>query len=330
VDSRALRVEISVVIPTYNRMDTLPRVIKALEEQWEAPPFEVIIVDDGSSDGTSEWLARSRFALPLRAVSQANRGPAAARNRGIDLAAGHLVALLGDDTMPEPSWLATHARAHRERRTPCAVVGYTRWHERIIVTPFLRYINEKGLQFGYALIEDREDVAFNFFYSSNVSLPHALLAAERFDERFPYPTWEDTELGYRLTRRRGMRLAYCPEAVTAHDHATTLTRFMSRQEKAGYSAVLFARLHPELGDFLGVGPAGPPELPARGWQVLREWIACRTERLPIAMPAVWKELLRYHYIRGLHRGWADRERWPVADPRSAQAVGATVEVDPSR
>src|SRR5262249_5573543 len=217
----ALPVEISVVLPTYNRMDTLPRVLEALEGQRAAPPFEVIVVDDGSSDGTSQWLARSRPGLDLRPVRQPHPAPAAPRHRGIDLAGGRLVALLGGDTIPELDWLATHVAAHRERSAPYAVIGYTSWHERMKVNPFLHYINEEGLQFGYALIETPDDVPFNFFYSSNVSLPRELLAAERFDERFPYPAWEDTELSYRLTRKHGMRLAYCPEARTAHDHATS-------------------------------------------------------------------------------------------------------------
>ena len=314
--------EFSVVIPTYNRLDVLPEVIQALAGQREAPAFELIVVDDGSSDGTADWLKRLSPGLPVRVVTQPNRGPAAARNQGIDLATGRLVAFLGDDTVPAPDWLATHARAHRERRAPCAVVGYTRWHPRMRLNPFLRFINEKGLQFGYALITNREDVPFNFFYSSNVSLPRELLQAERFDERFPRPAWEDTELGYRLKRRQGMHLAYCPEAVAAHDHATPLQRFIARQEMVGYFAVLFARIHPELRGFLGLGPGGPPPLPARGRQLVREWTARRAESLPIPMPGVWKKLLRYHYVSGLHRGWAERDRPLAKDTRNTQiAVG---------
>ena len=67
-----------------------------------------------------------------------------------------------------------------------------------------------------------------------------------------------------------MRLVYEARAVTAHDHPTTIGRFARRQEKAGYSAVVFQRLHPELGAFLGVGPGGPPPLPSRCARRLRE------------------------------------------------------------
>ena len=320
--SGSVPTEFSIVIPTFNRLEVLPEVIQALEAQRDAPSFEVIVVDDGSSDGTADWLRGSSFQLPLRVVVQPNRGPAAARNRGLDLATGRMVAFLGDDTVPDPDWLATHARAHRDRHTPYAVGGYTRWHDRMRLNPFLRFINEKGLQFGFALITNREDVPFNFFYTSNVSLPRALLERERFDERFPYPAWEDTELAYRLTRRHGMRLAYCADAVAAHDHATPMQRFITRQEMVGYYAVRFARIHPELRGFVGVGPDGPPPLPPRGPQALREWAARRAESLPIVMPSVWKQFLRYHYIRGLHRGWAERDRPLAGEPRTTPvAVG---------
>ena len=92
----ALTPEISVVIPTHDRLEALHRVVEALETQRDAPACELIIVDDGSSDGTAEWLQRYPFRLPTQVVSQGNRGPAAARNRGIDLAGGRLVAFLGD------------------------------------------------------------------------------------------------------------------------------------------------------------------------------------------------------------------------------------------
>jgi hypothetical protein len=170
--------------------------------------------------------------------------------------------------------------------------------------PFLRYINEYGLQFGYALIQDKEDVPFNFLYTSNLSMPRDLLLAEPFDLRFPYAAWEDIELAYRL-KRRGLRLVYEPGATVAHDHPTDLARFASRQEKAGYCAVVFYRLHPELGSFLGIGPGGPPPLPSAAPQKRKEALVRALQNLPFRLPNLWEDVLRYHYIRGLHRAWAE-------------------------
>ncbi len=298
--------EVSVVIPTHNRLEVLAEVLQALEFQYAAPAFEVVVVDDGSTDGTGDWLRSRTFQMPLRAIVQENHGPAAARNTGVAAASGRWVAFLGDDTVPSPGWLAAHRTAHRQRGDDphVAVLGYTGWHRRMRVNPFLRYINEQGLQFGYALIRDKEDVPFNFLYTSNLSLGRDLLLAEPFDLRFPYPAWEDIELSYRL-KRRGLRLVYEPRAAVAHDHPTDLARFAARQEKAGYCAVVFYRLHPELGSFLGLGPGGPPPLPPVAPQKRKELLVRALQKLPIGTPKLWEDVLRFHYIRGLHRAWSD-------------------------
>ena len=102
-------------------------------------------------------------------------------------------------------------------------------------------------------------------------------------------------------------MVYEPAAVVAHDHPTDFRRFAARQERAGYCAVVFYRLHPELGTFLGVGPEGPPPLPPRRLQTLREALVCGLQNLPVTMPRAWQEALRYHYILGLHRAWHDGE-----------------------
>ena len=241
----AMTYEVSVVIPTFNRLEVLAEVLQALEFQQGAPPFEVVVVDDGSSDGTSGWLRSRTFNLPLRALTQENRGPAAARNTGVAVAQGQWVAFLGDDTVPSSGWLAAHREAHRRHGDDLhvAVLGYTGWHPRMQLNPFLRYINEHGLQFGYALIDDPEDVPFNFFYTSNISLSRDILLAEPFDLRFPYAAWEDIEVAYRM-KKRGLRMVYEKSAIVAHDHPTDLGRFAARQERAGFCAVVFYRLHP--------------------------------------------------------------------------------------
>jgi len=298
--------EFSVVIPTHNRLEVLSEVLQALEFQLAPPSFEIVVVDDGSTDGTDDWLRSRSFRVPLRSILQKNHGPAAARNTGVAAASGRWVAFLGDDTVPSAGWLAAHREAHRSRGedSHLAVIGYTGWHSRMRLNPFLRYINEYGLQFGYALIHDKEDVPFNFLYTSNLSMPRDLLLAEPFDLRFPYAAWEDIELAYRL-RRRGLRLVYEPAATVAHDHPTDLARFATRQEKVGYCAVVFYRLHPELGSFLGIGPDGPPPLPPEGPQKRREALVRALQNLPLKVPKLWEDVLRYHYIRGLHRAWSE-------------------------
>jgi glycosyltransferase involved in cell wall biosynthesis len=293
----------SVVIPTFERPDTLFSVLDGLERQKNPPDFEVVVVDDGSRDTTRERLSLYRPRYPFRFFSQTNSGPASARNHGVTNSGGEVVLFLGDDTVPEAELLATHARAHAVSRDyPVAVLGYTTWPRERRVSPFLHHINEYGLQFGYGLIEDPESVPFNFFYTSNISLPRVLLVeAGLFDTTFPHAAWEDIEMAYRLMRI-GMKILYRPAAVARHYHDITFTSFRRRQEKAGEAAAIFYAKHPELGDFLGVPQAilfrNGSSAAAR---LLPVWASLAEKwDLPGGRRAV-DRVLREDYLRGLNR-----------------------------
>ena len=91
----------SVVIPTYNRLDMLLRVLDALEAQVDAPAFETIVINDGSRDDTERVLSQ-RKGITFR--TQANAGPGRARNHGVSLATGRFVIFIGDDTTDEAAF----------------------------------------------------------------------------------------------------------------------------------------------------------------------------------------------------------------------------------
>jgi glycosyltransferase involved in cell wall biosynthesis len=293
----------TVIVPTYERPATLFQVLDALGKQEAAPAFEVVVVNDGSRDDTGARLDAYRAPYPFRAFSQVNGGPATARNRGVEAARGRTVLFLGDDTVPERGLLAAHAAAHREPRAhPVAVLGYTTWPDGQAVSPFLHHINEYGLQFGYALIEDPESLPFNFFYTSNISLPRELIVSEGlFDTTFPHAAWEDIELAYRLMRR-GMKIVYRRQAVARHHHHITLASFRRRQEKVGESAAIFYAKHPELADFLGVPQALLfQEAGFFSRSALAGWAGLGEKWNAPGVRAAIDRLLRRDYLRGLHR-----------------------------
>jgi glycosyltransferase involved in cell wall biosynthesis len=300
-------VSFSVVIPTFRRTETLFPVLDALGAQGDPPEFEVVVVDDGSGDDTLPRLEAYRPPYPFRFFTQANAGPATARNRGVREARGAVILFLGDDTVPEPPLLSIHALTHAERRShPVAVLGYTTWPRGFRVSPFLHHINEYGLQFGYGLIRDPEAVPFNFFYTSNVSLPRDLLLdVGLFDTSFPHAAWEDIEVAYRLMQR-GMRMVYRPSAVARHHHDITFASFRRRQEKAGEAAAIFYRKHPELGDFLAVPLAQrPPARATFSGRLFPLWAAlAERSELPGARWAL-DRVLKEDYLRGLRRGLED-------------------------
>jgi glycosyltransferase involved in cell wall biosynthesis len=308
-------VRASVVIPTFNRLGDLKRVVTAVLDQGvgEGDGLELVVVDDGSTDGTTQWLQAEEGRGRLRAVIQANAGPASARNRGAEAATGEVLFFLGDDTEPAQGWLLAHLEEHRVhggggRRL--AVVGYTgfpRDHD----SPFLRFINECGAQFGYALIDHPSDVPFNFFYTSNVSLERDIfLRLGGFREDFSVAAWEDIEFAYRA-RGEGLNLRYQPLARTVHHHRIRPRTFCRRQRTSGKAAAVFARLHPELEEFLGVhrvrgiGATAP---------VLREVLHAAVivgEKIPGGLPqGLYQRYLDASYLSGLAEGLQEASHDP--------------------
>ena len=297
---------LSVVIPTFNRLEMLCRVLDALGGQVGAPDFEVIVIDDGSTDGTAAAMA-SRQSLIFR--TQPNGGPGRARNHGVSLAGGRFVVFIGDDTVPESSFLAEHGRVHQASGDDplVACLGYTGWPPGTRVTAFMDYINDYGLQFGYKLIEDGAVVPFNFFYTSNISIERELLVRHPFDTTFPSAAWEDIELAYRLNALE-LKIHYNARAVTRHHHPMTVDSFARRQYTVGKSGAIFYRKHPELGHFLGVHELpGRPPLPPGRLNRLRQR-ARLGERLRLfAQNEVFEVLMREHYLQGLRDGLASVE-----------------------
>lgn len=243
--------ELSVIIPTYNRSEHFQRCLESLEKQTlDKSIFDVVVVDDGSTDNTANWLKNYKGSLNLYCFVQENSGAAAARNLGIQHARGKIILFIGDDIYPNPRFLADHLSFHHQHPVrEDAVVGLTSWAQQTANTPIMDFIvdPEEALQFNYTRIIDHENAGPYAFYTSNISLKKDFLKLEvqPFNETFWYPAFEDIECGYRL-EKHGLRLHYRPELLAFHDHETTIEQFCQRQFRAGQMIWLYVRLHNEL------------------------------------------------------------------------------------
>jgi glycosyltransferase involved in cell wall biosynthesis len=242
---------ISVIVPTFERPALLRSCLQSFVAQVDPPEFEVVVVDDGSSDETPSVLAELEPRLAwLRWSSQpVNQGPAAARNRAIAQATGDLLLFIDDDIVASPDLLRRHADLHDAAADDHrAILGRVDWHPSLTVTPFMRWLDGSGLQFAYDtwLREGRLEVPAAAFYTANLSIPRPLVSAvDGFDERFPFPAYEDLELATRLTKN-GLTMDYRPAALAYHKRSIDLPTFRRRMSRVGESAQLMRAVAPDF------------------------------------------------------------------------------------
>ena len=246
---------LSVIIPTHNRKEILAECLSGYVLQDLKGSFELLVIDDGSTDGTSEAAVKAACpGLTVKYFRQQGKGPAAARNLGIREASGDVLLFTGDDMLPEKNLLSEHAAFHGVHPETCAaMLGLASWDPRIHPSPFAAWLENGGPQFGFGKFSPGEKV--EAFWTANISVKRSfLLETGVFDEDFKYPAGEDVELGLRL-KKKGLELTYNPAAAVRHFHRVTFSSFCRRQEMAGMALRLLAEKHP------GEVQVPPRELP---------------------------------------------------------------------
>ena len=233
----------SVVIPTYNRKPILEKCLKALEAQSlndnVVTDYEIVLVDDGSTDGTLEWLSTHNSEFPhVLTFEQAHMGPAAARNLGVEKAKGDIIIFIDSDLVVTEVFLQAHADALTEGQKNLGNDRFFTYGAVINTANFENPTSEP-----YKLT----DYSAAFFATGNVAIPkHWLEKAGLFDTGFQLYGWEDLELGVRL-KNLGLKLIKCPEAVGYHWHPAfnleQIPNLIDKEIQRGRMGVLFYQKH---------------------------------------------------------------------------------------
>jgi glycosyltransferase involved in cell wall biosynthesis len=230
----------SVVIPTYNRVTRLRHVITALEQQaYPSDAYEVIVISDGSTDGTDAYLEALRSTIQLRWFAQANRGPAAARNAGLQKAGGEFIVFIDDDVVPEPQLLKEHARSHHEAGKDVVVLGPLLTPEGFEMAPWVRWEQEMLMKQYRAMLRGDWSATARQFYTGNASLRRShIMGAGGFDEGFRRA--EDVELAYRLADK-GLDFVFNMQAAGMHFAERSFRAWLDVAYAYGRNDVIFAR-----------------------------------------------------------------------------------------
>jgi len=236
--------EVSVIIPTYERGRLLIECISSLIDQDFSENYEIIIVDDGSKNNiiNSNILRNKK----IKYVKIKHRGPASARNHGIEMARGKYIIFLGDDIIADRELIKAHYMFLEKESYNVSSLGNTLWHKSTPNFKFSKVLRLVGVE--DTPPKNEEDCGFFSFKTSNIAIRRSWLLNERFDENFPYAAMEDNEIGYRLYKK-GLRIKFNEKAVAYHVHEYTLSHLKKKAWETGYSIGYFLAKHPEISGY---------------------------------------------------------------------------------
>lgn len=236
---------VSVIIPTYNRKDLLRETLDSLARQtYPLDRFEVIIVDDGSMDGTAE-VAAEVFPFALRYFRQNNQGDAAARNVGARESQADFLVFLDDDILLEPAYLANLIHAHGKCQNQIVVGTCHLWLEE--TPPFDQSVQSSPAS---EQTDTITELSFRDVFSNNMSLRRGAYFEIGMMQGLDFPgssMWCDLDFCYRA-HQQGFEFGCSTKAVCWHrDYAArTLDSQKKRARTAAYRAVVLFQKYPEL------------------------------------------------------------------------------------
>jgi glycosyltransferase involved in cell wall biosynthesis len=218
---------ISVIIPAYNAEKTILETLAGLEGQT-LQDFEVLVVDDGSTDSTSQRIAafQRRSSLVIKLIQQDNAGPAQARNTGVEVAQGKIVVFLDSDCIPPPTWLDTMISALQGGIVGCGCGYKVRNVENLVA----RYVDHEIAWRHHRMLGKKVDALGS--YSTSL-IREVFLQAGGFDIGYREANAEDFALAFKV-RHLGYDLTFTDKTFVCHYHPSSLRKYLRQQYRRGY------------------------------------------------------------------------------------------------
>lgn len=227
---------LTVELSTHNRLKILKLVVEQLFKQTlPKEEYEIVLVDDGSTDGTKEWVNTLSPPVQFTYIRQEKDCLAVARNKGIRAAKGEYILFIDDDVIAGENLLKEHLRFH-DLFPKSVVKGWVNHIDTLHIPKIPKFT--------------MQDISTAFFWTSNVSVKREyLIKAGLFDEAFKEYGWEDLELGYRL-RKLGLKCRYNKHALAFHYKrkpvAADLSAMLRQAESKGRTAIIYVQKHHNL------------------------------------------------------------------------------------
>ena len=228
-------IDISIVIPTYNRPERLEQCLESIARlDYPSNRFEVIVVDDGSRISLEPIAVKFEDCISINLIRQSNAGPASARNTGAAAAQGDYLIFTDDDCQPHPDWLKTLTQAIKD--FPNTLIG----GHTINALPNNLYSSASQLLIDYLYdYYNQQKEEATFFASNNFALPRKLYQQlEGFDTSFPLAAGEDREFCDRWLHQ-GLKMHYAQAMQIHHAHTLTLASFWRQHFNYGRGAFYF-------------------------------------------------------------------------------------------
>jgi glycosyltransferase involved in cell wall biosynthesis len=226
--------KISVIIPTFNSAKELTKCLESFKTQTISNEnYEVIVVDDGSNDGTKDATAK----YPVRYIYQQNHGPAAARNNGANHVQGEIILFTDADCEPQPNWIEEMIKPLDDPQV-VGVKGAYRTRQKGIVARLVQIEYEHK----YERMKKFKYIDFIDTYSAGYR-KDIFLKYNGFDERYPNASVEDQEFSFRLSHD-GHKMVFNPDAVVYHKHSANLIGYLRKKYKIAFWKAFLLKRHP--------------------------------------------------------------------------------------